>query len=155
MESNRTLVLLKEFEQGPNGGFAATPYMCPAGYRTIGWGHRVMQGESFSRITAQDADRLLADDVAKALRGVKKLVSVPLTEGMEGALVSFVFNVGEARFATSTLLKRLNQKDYTAAANEFERWVYGGRAGAKKKLHGLERRRAAERELFMADEMPA
>ncbi|MGK7948257.1 MAG: hypothetical protein AB4368_05490 [Xenococcaceae cyanobacterium] len=35
--------------------------------------------------------------------------------------MSFTFNVGIAAFGKSTLLRKLNRKDYSGAANEFGR----------------------------------
>lgn len=52
--------------------------------------------------------------------------TVPLTQNQFDALVSFSFNVGVGAFSKSTLLKRLNQKDYAGAKQEFRRWVYAG-----------------------------
>ncbi|WP_405045477.1 glycoside hydrolase family protein [Pseudomonas aeruginosa] len=45
--------------------------------------------------------------------------------------------------ARSTLLRKLNAGDVRGACAELSRWVYAG----GKKLGGLVRRRAAEREL--------
>ena len=63
---------------------------------------------------------------------------------MFDALTCFTFNLGAGNLANSTLLKKLNQKDYEGAAEEFEKWIYAG----GKVLAGLVRRRKAERALF-------
>lgn len=55
------------------------------------------------------------------------------------AIVDF-FNLGAGRLQTSTLRRRINQRDWTGAAAELRRWVYGG----GKVLPGLVARRAAE-----------
>lgn len=52
---------------------------------------------------------------------------------------------GETNLANSTLLKKLNAKDYKGAAAEFLRW---NKAGGKV-LNGLVKRRNAEMELFL------
>ena len=52
--------------------------------------------------------------------------------------------MGRGALSQSTLLRKLNQGNYTAAADQFSRWVYGG----GRKLPGLVSRRAAERQLF-------
>jgi len=62
------------------------------------------------------------------------------SEGRLAAIVDFTFNLGAGRLQTSTLRRRVNQRDWTAAASELQRWVYGGR----KVLPGLVARRAAE-----------
>ena len=72
-------------------------------------------------------------------------VRVPLTDAQHGALVSLVFNIGSGNFRRSTLLRLLNEGDYEGAADEFPKW----RKAGGKVLKGLERRRKAEREMFI------
>ena len=71
-------------------------------------------------------------------------VKVPLTEGQEAALLSFVYNLGVGALTSSTLLRKLNQRDYIGAAYEFGRWDHAG----GKVCEPLTRRRAAEAALF-------
>lgn len=61
-------------------------------------------------------------------------------EGRLAAIVDFTFNLGAGRLQTSTLRRRVNQRDWAAAATELRRWVYGG----GKVLPGLVARREAE-----------
>lgn len=127
-------------------GFSASPYRCPAGYLTIGYGHVIREGETFSRISREEAGELLADDVMVAEEAVLRLVDAPLTEGQFDALVSFTFNLGAGALQRSALRRRLNRREYVAAASEFPRWVYaGGRV-----LAGLVARREAERQRFLS-----
>lgn len=56
------------------------------------------------------------------------------------AFVDFTLNLGAGRLQTSTLRRRINQKDWAAAATELRRWVCGG----GKVLPGLVARREAE-----------
>jgi lysozyme len=72
---------------------------------------------------------------------------VPLSQGQRDALASFVFNLGAARLAESTLLKRLNAGDALGAAQEFVRWIHAGGCPLK----GLMRRRLAEATRFLKD----
>jgi lysozyme len=76
---------------------------------------------------------------------VSKLVKVPLSQNQFDALVSFEYNVGYGNFSKSTLLRKLNLKDYIGASKEFDKWVYAN----KKKLTGLVKRRKSEKELFL------
>ena len=62
------------------------------------------------------------------------------SEGRLAAIVDVTFNLGAGRLQTSTLRRRINQRDWAAAATELRRWVYGG----GKVLPGLVARRAAE-----------
>ena len=143
--SSEGLKLIKQFE-----GFSATPYYCPAGYLTIGYGHVIQQNESFFHIDKRQAENLLRDDVQVAEAAVCRLIPVPLHDGQYAALVSFTYNLGAGALQASTLRRKLLRGAYDAAAAEFPRWVYAG----GRKLVGLVRRRAAERELFSSSVIP-
>ena len=138
--------LIKEFE-----GLRLHAYQDSAGVWTIGWGHTgdVKRGQS---ITIHQAEALLALDIGIAAAAVNRHVEAPLSQNMFDALVSFTFNLGERRLAESTLLKKLNLRDYAAAAAEFGKWVKATIKGKKVTLPGLVRRRAAERAMFVNQE---
>ena len=72
------------------------------------------------------------------LRFCPVLASEP--ESRLAAIVDFTFNLGAGRLQTSTLRRRVNQRDWDAASHELRRWVYGG----GKVLSGLVARRDAE-----------
>lgn len=141
--SEQGVRLIKRFE-----GLRLTAYKCPTGYWTIGWGHTygVKAGQ---KITKEQAEVYLKQDLVVAEDAVDKLVSTPLNQGMYDALVSFVFNLGAVRFKNSTLLRRLNQGAYDLVPDEFLRWVYGTVDGKTQKLPGLVERRTAEKEMFL------
>jgi len=82
--------------------------------------------------------RDLQSALAATLRYCPVLASEP--EGRLAAIVDFAFNLGAGRLQTSTLRRRINQRDWVAAAIELRTWVYGG----GKVLPGLVARRAAE-----------
>lgn len=137
------LDLVKRFE-----GYSPTLYTCPAGKRTIGYGHVVTPPHlpDFQKpITQERAAQILMMDMTYAQQAVERLVKVPLNENQFAALVSFVYNIGEGAFAASTLLRLLNKGRYDEAASEFNRWIHAG----GKRLEGLIRRRRAERGLFL------
>lgn len=151
------LALLKNYEQGPNGGFAPVPYLCPAGYQTIGWGHRIQAGDRLQPpLSAAEADRWLEVDVLRVGGQIGVTVKVPLTQSMMDALTCFVFNVGYGAFLGSTLLAALNAGQYAVAADEFLKWnkARNPKTGQKEPLAGLTRRRAAERALFLREPAP-
>ena len=127
-------------------------YNDSANHATIGVGHLVHYGpingcepEEFKRgITKERAMEILRSDVITAENTVNKLVKVPLNQNQFDALVSFVFNIGETQFASSTLLSELNQRDYNSVPSQLNRWVHG----SGKKLPGLINRRRNEGDLF-------
>ena len=118
----------------------AQPYICPAGYWTIGYGH--LCEPKHPPITEAEAEVYLARDLQSALAATLRYCPVLVTEseGRLAAIVDFTFNLGAGRLQTSTLRRRINQRDWAAAATELRRWVYGGR----KVLPGLVARRATE-----------
>ncbi len=124
----------------------AHPYVCPAGYWTIGYGH--LCDPKHPPITEAEAEDYLAADLKTALNATLRYCPVLATEpeGRLAAIVDFTFNLGAGRLQTSTLRRRVNQRDWVAAATELRRWVYGG----GKVLPGLEARRRAEIQLILS-----
>ena len=103
-------------------GFSATPYPDHKGY-SIGYGHLILPTENFTVIDEAQGRSIFMDDVAWAVAAVIHAIAVPLTQNQFDALVSFCFNVGKTAFSNSTLVKRINAGD-SSAADEFGRWVY-------------------------------
>lgn len=152
--SPAALTLLQQFEGGPHGGFAAHPYLCPAGFPTVGWGHRLTRIDRLTfPLSAEQAEALLHADLARFAEPLRRLIHVPLTQSMTDALLCFVFNVGPLALKNSSLLKCLNAGDTAKAADQFLRWdkARNPKTGKKEALRGLTRRRQAERALFLRD----
>jgi len=134
--STAGLELLKRAE-----GFRNRVYLDVAGVPTIGYGHRLLNPESFPRgVEEAQAAAILACDVREAEEAVQRLVKVPLTQGQFDALVDFCFNLGAGRLANSTLLKVLNGGRYEEAGEQLLRWDLAG--GVENT--GLKARREAE-----------
>lgn len=135
--------IIKTFE-----GLRLQPYYCPAGLKTIGWGHVIKddrQQQKFESITKEQAECLLKQDMAQAKSTIYRHCRIPLSYCQEGALISFIFNCGAAAFQASSLRQKLLRGEYLLAADEFPRWVHAGGI----KLNGLVRRRLLEREIFL------
>lgn len=116
---------------------------------TNGWGTTVDENGGKIPLGAvwdkAKADRLFARDLAKFEAEVSKAIGdTPTTQNQFDALVSFHYNTGA--IASSTLGKLHKAGKYAAAADEFSKWIYND----GQKLKGLERRRAAERELYVS-----
>lgn len=141
--SQRGIDLIKQFE-----GYSSKAYPDPAtggAPWTIGYGttRGVKPGMV---ITAEQAEKMLRDDVEKFESGVSSLITSPTTQGQFDAMVSLAYNIGLGNFGKSTLLKKHNARCYTCAADQFRVW---NRANGKV-MNGLTKRRAAEREVFMS-----
>lgn len=130
-------VLVSAFE-----GVKTKAYLDSVGIATICYGHTstVRMGQTK---TIEECDKLLKEDLLIAAGDVKRLVKVELPAERRAALISFVFNIGGEKFASSTVLKKLNSGDASGSCAELSRWVYAGGV----KLEGLVSRRAVEREL--------
>lgn len=144
--SNKGKAIIKQYE-----GFRAKPYLCPARVPTIGYGATYYtDGRKVTlrdaAISEADADKLLDKMLGKYEDAVNRYVQVPITQNQFDALVSFCYNLGQGALRKSTLLKKLNNKDYNGAADAFLNWVYA----SGKKLQGLVNRRTDERKLFLS-----
>ncbi len=123
----------------------AYPYVCPAGYWTIGYGH--LCEPTHPPISEIEAEVYMARDLQTALAATLRYCPVLATEpeGRLAAIVDFTFNLGAGRLQTSTLRRRVNQRDWQGASVELMRWVYGG----GKVLPGLVLRREAASQIVL------
>jgi lysozyme len=123
----------------------AHPYICPAGFWTIGFGH--LCDQNHPPITENEAEVYLAQDLQTALRATLRYCPVLATEpdARLAAIIDFTFNLGAGRLQTSTLRRRINQREWSSAGQALRRWIYGG----GKVLPGLVARRAAEVQLLL------
>jgi len=130
-------------------GCVLHPYQDSVGVWTIGYGStRGFDGKPITAatpcLTEPLARSLLARDLGAAIREVQADVKVDLSMNQWAALGDFIYNVGAGNFRASTLLKKLNAKDWTGAAAEIDKWDHAG----GRELAGLLRRREAEKALF-------
>lgn len=123
----------------------AAPYICPAGFWTIGFGRLCKRDHP--PIDEPTGELFLAEDMQTALSATLRLCPVLATEPETrlAAVVDFTFNLGAGRLQTSTLRRRVNQRDWSGVAHELRRWVYGG----GRVLPGLVVRREAEVALLL------
>lgn len=134
--------LIKSFE-----GFSETEYLCPAGKRTIGYGHVLDENEFYPQgITPTEAEIMLLDDISHAESALNNLKD-KLSGNQYDALVSLVYNIGEGAFVNSTMYDYIRSGDLISAAGEFPRWCKIKRKGSR----GLLKRRIKEMELFLND----
>ncbi len=140
--STKALELIKHYE-----GFSPTPYRCPGGYITIGYGHVIEKGEVFALpMPLTLAEKILKQDIAKAEKALAKNIKIPLTTNQRGALISFIFNIGEGAFSRSTLCRKVNAGLHQEVPNELRRWVWSN----GEKLPGLMKRREEEAAMYIS-----
>lgn len=134
-------------------------YPDSGGAPTIGIGHLLTKSERKSGkvlinsnpvryrdgLTDEQVYALLGSDIQGTESAVDFLVLVPVTQNQFDALVSFVFNIGIHAFSRSTLLKKLNAKEYDAIPDQFRRWVWDN----GRKVTGLANRREKEIALWL------
>ncbi|HYK35209.1 lysozyme [Alloacidobacterium sp.] len=137
------LALTKQFE-----GCRLTAYQDQVGVWTIGYGHTGKDVVSGLTITQDQADALLARDIAGSSAYVNLVVTMALQQNQFDALVDFVFNLGRTAFGNSTMLKYLNAGNFAGAAGQFVLWDHAG----GQVVPGLLRRRQAEAAMFQGAE---
>lgn len=148
--------LIKHFE-----GVRLKPYKCPALLWTIGVGHVLYPDQHYLSMdgrrnfplkpahkrsfTETEVNELLRNDLYRFESGVARLCGASLPQHQFDALVSFAFNLGIGTLQRSTLKMKLTRGDIQGAADQFLRFSMAG----GKILPGLQRRRVAERSLFL------
>jgi len=144
-------------------GIVLYPYNDSVGYATIGIGHllhysNVTQADidRFARFTGphghrrphafdlEDAYTYLADDLGRFERDLADYIHVKLTQNQVDATLDLIYNCGAGPLA-SRFGELLNARQYAAAADELLGWDHAG----GQVLLGLQRRRQAERALFL------
>lgn len=131
--------LIKKFE-----GFRGESYQCPAGYRTIGYGHVLQVNSNLNNITKEQAEELLDGDIQKAEAAVDRNIKINLKQWQFDALVSFTFNLGGGALQRSSLRQKVNRQQHEDVPQEFKRWIYAGGVP----LHGLMIRRELEATMY-------
>ena len=144
--SDEGIKLIKHFE-----GVHKKPYICPAGYWTVGVGHLITRSpelpSDWDRTMGNDEiDDLLRKDLLKFENGVLRLLgTVQPSQSEFDALVSFSFNLGLGCFQRSTVRSAFIRGDKKRSGEVLLKYR---RAGGRI-LSGLVRRRQAEHALLM------
>ena len=134
-------------------GFSSQPYICPAGYPTIGYGtvykpdgtKVTLQDEPISRELANDW--LMRELQHNYMAGVLKASPVLIAhEKALAAITDFAYNLGVGRYRASTLKRRIDSQDWAGACVELAKWNKGG----GRVLPGLVKRRQAEINLLLS-----
>ncbi len=127
-------------------GLYLSPYLCPAGVPTIGYGATYY--EDGTRVTLLDAP-ITRERAIALLQWMVRTVYLPtvmrLCPGIDNpnrlaALIDFTFNLGGSALKNSTLRRKVNAGMWSAVPTELRKWVMA----AGKRLRGLVIRREAE-----------
>lgn len=146
--SMNCLNIIKKWE-----GFRSDAYLDPVKIPTIGYGTiRYPNGQKVrlgDRITEAEAEVYLKFEVDEMIKLLDNtLDGIKLNQNQFDAIVSLCYNIGVGAFQSSTILRKLKEKDFKAAAAAFELWNKGTVNGVKVVLAGLTNRRRDERALF-------
>lgn len=152
MQVNDTgIAIIKAFEgcekpmKGRLGYF--TPYYCPAGVLTVGYGHTNL-GNIPPKVTAgtawsyADCEKALRNDMRKFEQHVSRLGPEITDPNQYAAIVSWALNTGGP--ASSSVWKYARAGNVAETRVRLSRWNKGG----GRILSGLVRRREAEADLF-------
>jgi len=128
-------------------GWHNEAYLDPVGIPTIGVGF--IEGvEMGDYMTDGEITIRLRNELRRFKSAANSVVKVKITQQEFDALVSFAYNLGTGALYQSTLLSKLNNRQYQEASDEFPRW---NKAGGNVLL-GLQRRRDAERLHFLGED---
>ena len=143
--------IIKNFE-----GLRLTAYRDAAGVWTIGYGstryHDGKQVRPGDKLASEiQADALFRNTLSQYENAVNQSVKVPINQNQFDALVSFAYNEGTGALETSTILIKLNEKNYAEAAAHFLAWdeITDPKSGKKVVLETLVQRRKEESKLFL------
>lgn len=127
-------------------GLFLSPYLCPAGVPTIGYGATCYLDGTPVRladppISHDIAERMLLQSIlATYLPAVLRLCPGIDSPERLAAIIDWCFNLGAGQLTASTLRRRINAGRWAEVPAEIRRWNRGG----GRILRGLVLRRAAE-----------
>lgn len=122
----------------------AVPYICPAGFWTIGYG--ILCEKDHPAITLSQGEQMLAAVLPRYVAAAVRYSPILLTAGERRltAISDFVFNLGPTRYAGSTLRRCVDASAWRDAQREIRKWVWGG----GRRLPGLVARREIDAALL-------
>lgn len=152
--SFKGITLLKSIEE-----LALTPYDDQTGKditawvkgATIGYGHLISKPEWAkykNGLTKERANTLFLTDIAPFESAVKKHITTTLSQQEFDALVIFVFNIGKGAFASSSVVKMINNPNAVTSFKTLESAWKAWKKSQGKVMKGLVNRRNAEWEIY-------
>lgn len=117
-----------------DGGHVRGTLTCGFGHTDAAGAPKIAQG---MRVTREEADQILSDDLLPCVRAVNRLLHVPVTQHQFDALVDTYFNCPVAAIAA---IKLVNAGNPQAVPAKLLQYVYA----KGERMQGLVRRRNAE-----------
>ena len=114
-------------------------YLDSVGVWTVGVGHTGPEVHAGLHWTDEQVADALRADLDRFEDAINDSVTVGLEQCQFDALASFVFNVGNGAFSSSTMLKKINLGQFELVPAQFDRWHIPPE---------ITRRRNGEREQF-------
>lgn len=153
--SQAGLDFIKHYEGTGLPGRPGLPYPDASGLAfDVGYAHTIVPTDSdhikTGPLTIDEMDELLKQDIVHFEAGVRRLVTVPLTQAQFDVLCDFAYDLGLGKvggkhgLASTSFLKELNAGNYAAVPSGLSLYVYS----AHKVLPALVARRRAEGLLF-------
>lgn len=148
---NYALKLIKHFSD-----CCLYPYQVPSGKWFIGYHSSSLNDlspitKNTPQISQEIADILLIRDLEIIRKDIKRLVTKPLTDYQEGAILSLIYAEGLKIFETSLIPCFLNTDNNIKAAHEFLNYPHHQKECPSLSLM---HRRRAERAMFMGKNSP-
>ena len=108
--SKKGIDLIKKYE-----GVRLESYYCPAGILTIGYGHTGLDVFDNQKISIEDAEKILINDLIVFENIVNKSIKIVQNQNQFDALVSHTYNTG----GSETLFKLINNRN---SIDDIEYW---------------------------------
>lgn len=135
------LAISGAFIVAPFEGKENKAYIDPVGIVTVCYGNTGKEAVLGKTYTDEQCLDQMATDLKEHDKQMLSIVKVPFkSDYQHAAMLSFMYNAGIGNFSSSTMLKKLNAKDYVGSCEELTKWVYA----KKQKLKGLVIRRSLE-----------
>ena len=151
VEEMNALALIKQME-----GFVDTP-IPDAGSTEIGYGmtpaalKEIGEDPTLKTVSKEDAELHTQKYLDKIDKWIDKKVTTKLGVNQREAVKSLIYNIGEYGFESSKAFAALNNNDVDSFLKEAFDPEIGFVKSQGKKLEGLVRRRALERDLFLGE----
>lgn len=144
MVSDNGIKFLQNLER-----FSSKAYWDIKGW-SIGYGHFMGANKLEDNISLARGIELMRNDLNWVEKAIKNRVHVTLNQNQYDALVSFIYNEGEANFAASSLLTKINAGDFVGASHVFALYNKVRKNGQLVVSQALVDRREKERQLFVS-----